>query len=77
MYNNEHNNIKSVAKLAFLKKGGLMSKEIEYLEVEAFFEMYKSLPVEKQKLVMEYQQMLINKEKKDEEQHEAGDTELE
>lgn len=54
-----------------------MNKEIEYLEVEAFFEKYKSLPVEKQKLVMEYQQMLSNKEKKDEEQHETGDVGLE
>ena len=73
MYNNEHNHIKSVAKLAFLRKGGLMNKEIEYLEVEAFFEKYKSLPVEKQKLVMEYQQMLSNKKEKNKEQHETGD----
>ncbi|GFZ22338.1 hypothetical protein SAMN04515649_10892 [Eubacterium callanderi] len=50
-----------------------MNKEIEYLEVEAFFEKYKSLPVEKQKLVMEYQQMLINKKEKNKEQHETGD----
>lgn len=57
----------------FLKKGGLMNKEIEYLEVEAFFEKYKSLPVEKQKLVMEYQQMLINKKEKNKEQHETDD----
>ncbi|WP_195267542.1 hypothetical protein [Eubacterium sp. 1001713B170207_170306_E7] len=53
-----------------------MNKEIEYLEVEAFFEKFKSLPVEKQKLVMEYQQILSSKSKKSEEQHEPDDNQL-